>query len=118
MSATMTFKGFNKALTTILTREESEEFSHIKFRDVEAEIESIQTLKLKKQLKKVKESVDNQIKKIDILKKDSEKRLRRTATKGVVQIFNAVRLFQEKKKSINSNAVPLDTFMELLTTQQ
>lgn len=109
-------KGLSKAFNTILTRSDEKNAE----RAVDEIDERKKTeLKLRKQLKELRKSrkqIDGH-KKVDVLKKDFERQLRRIATRGVVSLFNAVREVKSSADSAPLNQMPIDSFMNLLNTQ-
>ena len=115
-------KGFSKAFATILSRQKKEKGDEILAERAELhQLEEKQKSeeKLKKQLRetrKAKKSEDGHTK-VDVLRKDYEKSLRKVANRGIVKIFNAVREFKEGKISEQKSKVdkmPMNNFMELL----
>jgi hypothetical protein len=126
MSSEEGIKGFAKAISTILRRnvdkkesavlaERSDVIKDVKEKAVED--------KLRKQLResrRTKRTFDGHVK-VDILKRQHEKNLRKVATKGVVSIFNAVRQFKEGnlpgEGSANVEKMPMNNFMELLKSK-
>ena len=113
-------KGFSKAFSTILSRSVTEEASVVLAErpDIKKDIaDKTVEEKLRKQLRetrKLKRVNDGHVK-VDILKKQHEKSLRKIATRGVVSIFNAVREYKEgNENSARVDQMPMTTFMDLL----
>jgi Rrp15p len=117
-------KGFAKAFSTILNRSVNEGESAVlaERTDVKENLKDKAVEDhLRKQLResrKAKKINDGHVK-VDALKKQYEKNLRKIATKGVVSIFNAVREFKEGNAAADANAarvdqMPMNSFMELL----
>ena len=114
-------KGFAKAFSTILSRQVTDgetavlaERSDLKKEVSDRAVED----KLRKQIResrKAKRLNDGHVK-VDVLKRQQEKTLRKIATKGVVSIFNAVREFKEGNavSTARVDQMPMDSFMELL----
>ena len=110
-------KGLAKAFNTILTRSEEKGSEPVL---TEAEERKKTELKLRKQIRELRKSrklIDGH-KKVDVLKKDFERQLRRIATRGVVTLFNAVREVKESAAAgaASSSQMPIDSFMDLLKT--
>ncbi len=118
-------KGFSKAFATILGRQKTEKNEILAERAELHEQEAKQKVeeKLRKELRetrKAKKTTDGH-KKIDVLRKDYEKSLRKIANKGIVKIFNAVREFKEGKiaeQKTKVDQMPMNSFMELLKGKQ
>ena len=101
-------KGLSSAFATIISREDALRREG----EGKRKNEEIALVKKLKEARRAKTLNEGHVKKIDILKKDLEKGLRKIATKGVVTLFNAVRQFQDKKTEIQE--MPIDNFMQLL----
>ena len=111
-------KGLAKAFNTILSRSEETQVPSKAVQ--EAEERKKVELKLRKQIRELRRSrkqIDGH-KKVDILKKEFEKSLRRIATRGVVALFNAVRDAKSEAATTGASVdqMPIDSFMALLST--
>ncbi len=109
-------KGLSKAFATILARPASAAVLSERTELQAALVKQKTEDKLRRQLRetrRAKKSNDGHVK-IDILKKDYEKGLRKIANKGIVQIFNAVKSFKEGSTSGSVKDMPMENFMDLL----
>ena len=116
-------RGLSKAFATILSRPVTAAKSSTAVLSERSELQADLLKrkldqKLEKQLRetrRAKRTNDGHVK-VDVLQKDHEKGLRKIANKGIVQIFNAVRVFKEGQKSGGSGVqeMPMDNFMDLL----
>ena len=119
------FKGLSKAFATILSRPVADgakvvlsERTELTAADEKRKVEE----KLRRQLRetrRAKKEHDGHVK-VDVLRKDFEKNLRKIANKGIVKIFNAVREYKEGKSASEKKGVetmPMAKFMDLLKAQ-
>lgn len=109
-------KGLAKAFNTIISRAEEAPARTQNDQEERAKVQE----KLRKQireLRRTKRLADGHTK-VDVLKKDAERQLRKVATQGVVALFNAVRQVKEAKEAGEKvEEMPIDSFMDLLKSK-